>query len=459
MEDSSACFLPSTSLAPRIDMDFLTMKKVMASLAILSGVASLNAGPWDLESAIQMALENSPDARIAQSRIEGAEAMLAEARSYGRPQVSLESSYMQTDSPMMAFGAILNQRAFDFGLDFNRPGTIDNLNATATVGVNLYAGGQVLAGKRAAEAGVSAAGYGEAATRQALVAQTVKAYLDIRKATEALAAIESGVKAYEAAVFNARLRFEAGQVLKSDLLSLEVQLASTKEQLVEARHFQRLAKRGFGYVLGLPTDSEEVELVEVDDALYRITEPDTLDFAGRPELLALREQEKAAQEMRTVAAGGRKPRVMGFASYQYDQGWKTDNGADSWLAGVSVNLDLFNGGKSDAKLRQAEAQLAELRSGIRKAELGIGLEVEQARLAVELAKDRVAVTELALAQAEESAGLSRSRFEAGSLLTAELIGVEGRLMEARMRRVFALADETIAIAQLRKAVGLSPLQD
>ena len=110
-------------------------------------------------------------------------------------------------------------------------------------------------------------------------------------------------------------------------------------------------------------------------------------------------------------------------------------------------------------MRQAEAQLAELRQHIRKAELGIGLEVEQARLAVELAKDRVAVTELAQAQAEESASLSRSRFEAGSLLTAELIGVEGRLMEARMRSAVALADQKIAIAQLRRAVGVSPIQN
>ena len=71
---------------------------------------------------------------------------------------------MQTDSPMNAFGSILNQRAFNFGLDFNNPGTIDNLNATALLGVNLYSGGQVSAGKRAAEA-ARASARGSAAGR------------------------------------------------------------------------------------------------------------------------------------------------------------------------------------------------------------------------------------------------------------------------------------------------------
>lgn len=440
-------------------MNLKATRNFLSAAVIFSATYGLQAEQWTLEAAIEAALKNSPDAQVAQSRVRGAEAMLEEARSYGLPQVSLKGGYMQTDSPMNAFGSILNQRAFNFGLDFNNPGTIDNLNATALVGVNLYSGGQVNAGKRAAEAGLSAATLDDEATRQALVSQTAKAYLDIRKATEAVSALEAGVEAYEAAVSNARLRFEAGQVLKSDLLSLEVQLAQTKEQLVQAQHFQRLAKRGFAFVLGMAADGEEIELVENDPAIERIVEPENLDFSGRPELLALREREKAAKEMRVIAAGARKPKVMGFASYQYDQGWETDNGGDSWLAGVSVNMDVFNGGKSAAKIRQAEAQLSELRQYIRKAELGIGLEVEQARLAVELAKDRVAVTELSVAQAEESATLSRDRFDAGSLLAAELIGVEGRLIEARMRRVIALADQKIAIAELRKAVGVSPIQN
>lgn len=428
---------------------------VMVALLLL---CSLKGEEWTLEKAIATALENSPDLRVANARIQAAEAMLGEARSYGLPQVSLQGSYMQTDSPMMAFGSILNQRAFNFGLDFNNPGTIDNLNGTAMVGVNLYAGGQVEAGKEAASAGLEAAGFDDAAARHQLVALTVKSYLDIGKAEEAVAAVEAGVAAYEAAVSNAKLRYEAGQVLKADLLSLEVQLAQTKEQLVQARHFKRLADRAFLFALGVEGNGETVALAANDAALERILEPESLDFSGRPELQGLREREKAAGAMRKVATGGNKPQVMGFASYQYDEGWETGEGADSWMAGVKVSLNVFDGGRSKAKVLQAEAGLSEIREYIRKAELGIGLEVEQARLALELAKERVAVTTLSLAQAEESAALSRSRFESGALLTAELIGVEGRLMEARMRHAVAVADEVIAVADLRRAVGVYPIQ-
>jgi outer membrane protein TolC len=62
-----------------------------------------------------------------------------------------------------------------------------------------------------------------------------------------------------------------------------------------------------------------------------------------------------------------------------------------------------------------------------------------------------------VAQAEESARLSRERFSAGALLSAELIGVESRLAEARVQLAQTIAAERVALAELRLALGLSVL--
>jgi len=43
------------------------------------------------------------------------------------------------------------------------------------------------------------------------------------------------------------------------------------------------------------------------------------------------------------------------------------------------------------------------------------------------------------------------------VLIADVIGVEGRLIEARMRRAVAAADERIALAEWRCALGLTAL--
>ena len=168
-------------------------------------------------------------------------------------------------------------------------------------------------------------------------------------------------------------------------------------------------------------------------------------------------RQRAAEAMVEAARSGHRPSVNAFASYQYDHGWQLNRGADSWLAGVSVDVNLFDGGQTSGKIRQAAAELLQVKELRRKAELGIGLEVEQARLAHDDAVERLAVTASVVEQAEESASLTQARFQKEALLTADLIGAESRLIEARLRRTVAASDERMAVVDLRRALGFDPL--
>jgi len=427
---------------------------VAVSLALCALVPSLRAEVWTLDKALAAAEAQSPDAKIARHRIEGARAMIDQANAAWMPQVMIQGRYTQTNSSMMAFGSILNQRAFTYALDFNHPGRVDDLNASGTVAYNVYAGGRARAGREAARAGTRAAEQDLQAVRNQLGAEVLRSYLNIRKAREAVLALEAGVKAYEAGISAARARYDAGQLLKADLLSLEVQLAQTREMLSSARHGESLARRAFLFVLGQEGTATSVEIAQEDPSVSRVMAPDTHDFSRRPELLGLAEREKAAEAMVRVARGGRQPTVNAFASYQYSQGWQLDAHADGWMAGLTLDLNVWDGGQTSGKVRQSLAELSQVREMMRKVSLGIGLEVEQARLTHEDCLERLSVSEQAVAQAEEAAALSRARFEKGSLLAAELIGVESRLMEVRMRRTIALADERSSLADLRRAVGL-----
>lgn len=429
----------------------------LAASLLLAGAAPLSAAGWTAVQAVDTALRQSPDAALARQRVAAAEALITQARAAWYPQFSVSGRYTETNSPLLAFGSILNQRAFSSGLDFNHPGRIDNLNVTGAVAYNLYRGGRARAGRTAAEAGSRAAEHDLRAAQHLLAAEAIKALLNLRKAREAVGAVESGVRAYEAAAANARLRFEAGQVLKADLLSLEVQLAQTRETLTTTRHGAALAAQAFQYVLGLEPAAEPVELAPDDPALTALTAPESGDFSARPELAGWHERIRAAEALVAAARGARQPTVNAFASYQYDQGRQLGRHADSWLAGLFIDVNVFDGGQITGQVRQAAAELAQAKEMLRKARLGLALEVEQARLAHASARERIAVSAQAVAQAEESAALSRARFEKGALLAADLIGVEGRLIEARLRRTVAEADERIALVELRRALGQPPL--
>jgi outer membrane protein TolC len=435
------------------------MKPLLLSFLLAGALAApLSAEPWTAARAVEVALRQHPDAAAARARIEAAEAMVAQAEAAGRPRVSLSGRYTQTDSPMPAFGAILSQRAFTPGLDFNQPGRIDNLSVAGTVGYNLYSGGRTTAARQAARAGGRAAAEEARAVRNQLATRAIQTLLDLRKAREAVGAVEAGERAYAAAAANARLRFEAGQLLKADLLSLEVKLAETREQLTLARHGAALAAQAFLFILGeSPQAGATVELPGADPTLDALVPPAESAPADRPELAGLRARLEAAERRVETARGGRRPTVDAFASYQHDRGWKLDRRGDGWLAGVSFDVAVFDGGETAARVRLAEAELAQVRAALRQAELGLALETERARLGHAAARERLAVSARTVDQAEESAALSRARFEQGALLAADLIGAESRLVEARLRRSVAEADERLALAELHRALGFAPL--
>lgn len=434
----------------------MTLLRIVTVLAFAGGAAAGRAEVWTVDAAVNTALRQNPDVQSARHRIEAASAMVKQADSAWLPQVFVTGSYTQSNSAMNGLTAALNQRNFSFDLNFNRPGWVDDLNLTGTAVYNLYNGGQPTARRAAARAGTRAAEQDLRAVQQQLATEVVKVMLTLHKAREGVAALEAGVKVYDASVANARLRFEAGQMLKADVLSLEVQAARTREQLFSARQGAALAARTFTFVLGGDPTSEPVELAPNDPALSGLIAPDVSDFSQRPELLGLQERLRAAEALVDAARGGHRPNVNAYVSAQYDQGWQYARHGDSLQGGVSVELSVFDGGRTNAKIRQATAELAQMKAVLRKTSLGIGLEVEQARLALATARERAAVTAGAVAQAEESAALSRARFEKGALLAVELIGAESRLIEMRLGQTLAAADERIAVIELRRALGLPP---
>jgi len=108
-------------------------------------------------------------------------------------------------------------------------------------------------------------------------------------------------------------------------------------------------------------------------------------------------------------------------------------------------------------VREAHANLEIAHEEERKLRLALDLEVEQARLELKTAEERLRVTEQVVAQASESAGINRARFEQGAALVTQVIDAESALLAARVRRAEAEADQRIAVAAPRKALGLPQL--
>jgi len=406
---------------------------------------------WTARNSVAFSLANSPDSRLATQRMEMANAAVTQARVAYYPHVDISAGYGQTNNPMYSFGNILNQGVFSPSIDFNDPGRTDNINVRAGVEYRFYNGGRDQAGIEAAEAGLAGSGMDLQSVHARLAFEVLRSFQSIIQAQEMLAARKTSLAAIDSSLTVARARYDAGDLLKADLLNLEVQQSRASENLILAGHGLELSQKIFLNLLGL---REGVVTIDPQSGNEQQL-PQDRSYAARSELQSLIHAEEAAEAQLRVAESGNLPTVDGFASYQYDKGYVMDGDGDSWIAGVKVNYRLYEGNKTSADIAKAKALLATIRAQRDKVELGMDLEVKQADLNYRRAVQRLEVTVKMVEQAEESARLSRTRFLEGVILSSDLIDVETRLSDALVRQSVAKATIRIATADLRRAMGLA----
>lgn len=405
---------------------------------------------WTEEQAVTFAVAGNPDSNIARKRIEQAIAAATMTRASDYPLVNVSSEYSQTNTPMYSFGNILNQGAFDNSIDFNDPGRTDNLQLKAQISYRLYNGGKDLAAQEAADAHINVSETDLVAVHQQLGFEVVKTFQAIIQAKEMVAVREEALASITTALEVGKARFDAGDLLQQDLLSLELQQSRASENLIRSEHSLALTKRIFLTLLGL--QEGEVNVASNSGVDQEI--PLSIDYQNHHRLTRLKAIEQEALAEIKKSEGDRLPSVDAFASYQVDKGWELDEHGDSWMAGVRLNYTLFDGRKSSSQITIAQLRLQEIQSLRKKTELALNLEFQQALLDYEQAQKSMAVTDKMVAVAKEAARLSRARFTEGVVLASDLIDFEMRLSDAQARHLAARADYQVAIANLRRAAGL-----
>ncbi len=407
---------------------------------------------WTVVAAVRQALKGNPDAGIARRRIEAARAAIDQARAAFYPRLDVGAEYGGTDNPMYSFGNILNHGSFSNSINFNDPGVTDNLHLAATLRYRLYNGGRDQAGLAAAKARHQAEQQQQAAVLSTLANQVVRSFYTIVQAKEIVEARKSAVTAITASLGVAKARYAAGNLLKANLLDIEVQQSAAHERLIQAHHGYDLAKRAFLNLLGLRLDDVRLDV----DQQFPQQIPENPSSNQRPEIKSLDAMIRAAEEQLTRAKAGYLPTADLFGSYQVDQGFVNETGSgNSWMAGVRLNYNLYEGNRTRAAIAAATAELAKAKELRRKMALAVSLEIEQAQLALKQAEERLVVTDKQVRLARESARLFRERFREGVILSSSLIDAENRLTDARVHASIARAAKKIAIADLRRAAGLA----
>jgi outer membrane protein TolC len=421
----------------------------------------LNTQSFTLDQAIDYALANNPDLQIASERIGQAEAQLGIALSAFYPQVTARVGYQHSNNPAEVFGMIVSQRDFDANSisTINDPGYRQNFRPEIIGKLSLFRGGQDYQNKKAAELGIDVAEFERSTVRNALIEAVTATYYAYLAAIEAQKVAQDSIAAITSELNQTKLQYEAGTVLKSDVLSLEVQLAEAQTAEIRAANGIDITKASIANLLGLSSFQTFI----VASSASTLPKPklpasfnDLLDqaIAQRPEVKAAANQVEISLRKLKSEQGAYLPKADAYVSYgQNSQSPGFNSEKDNVTAGVTVEMDLFSGFNTQQRVKAAERKAAEARETERKTKLAIEQEVKTAFLNFKEALARLKVTEASVLSADEALRLVNEERRAEVVTVTRYIEAEVARNNAQSNTIAAHYDALSAEAALKKAIG------
>lgn len=448
---------------PLTGLAWLTLPLLFLGTQGTSAAAQATTGPaaeLTLAGAVKLALEKHPALRAASHQAAAAAAGVDQARAGFLPRVDFSEGITRSDNPVYAFGSLLNQGRFtaaDFAVDrLNHPDPISNWRTNVGGSVPLFMGGRTILGYQQAELGRESAERGRARVEHEVIFGVLRAYYGILLAQEAQATVEASVRTAEANLAAAEARNEAGVAVASDVLAARVRLARLKEEAIAAANQVKLARASLNDAMGVALDQPYKITGQLDLLPPRYNQLEGLEELAREQRpdyrqAALEEQRLEKEVLR--AKGAFLPTMHLMGNYEINNHRFSSEGQDSWAVGVFLNVNLFNGGADRARLVEAQANHQRAVALRERLASTIGLEVHDAFLALQTARERVTVAKDAVTHAAESLRIVQDRYDAGLTTIVELLDNETALTAARTNLTRTLYDATVGQAKLDLSLG------
>jgi outer membrane protein len=388
--------------------------------------------PISLEQAVRIALEKNPQRKAALADTRAASASVTEARANLLPRVTFSETATRGNDPVYVFGSKLRQQRFgaaDFSLSsLNTPEPLGNFSTRFGATWNLFDSFASWRAVTRAERMKDAAGDQLARSDQEIIFRVVDSFYAILLAKKRLEVDEQALETAQAILDQSKNRYQSGLAVESNLLSAQVRLAARQEERIRAQNDLALARAQLSTSMGVPAETEydpAGALAEKNLPAPSLEEVEKQALKLRPDLEQIRSEESAQDQSLRIAKASFGPRVSAFGNWEADNPtFLAGGGGNNWLAGINVELDLFEGGAKRAELAREHALEDKLTARNSMATDAIRLEVRRAYYQMDAARRQIEVARAAIAQAQESLRINQNRYDSGLSTISDLLAAE-----------------------------------
>ena len=419
---------------------------VFAFLFLISGFSYLaNASQDDAivlteKEAIEIALKNNYDILSKKEEIKAASARLKQAWSEAFPYISASANYLRyEDHPFITYE--------------------DNRDYSFSVSQILFSGGRVANTIDSAGKGLKATQEGSKELENEIIYSAKQSFYNIILAKESVRIKKETLELAEENLSITKERYKKGEASHYDLLRSEVEVANIKPQLIKAENFLKTSYNLLKVLLGIDPSRE----IRVKGGFnYAPEEVDlnrevNLALEKRPALKEIALQEKAAKAQLRAAFAGYLPQVnLNFTDYaNQKEAFSVGREAydDYWVATISVNMPIFDGFLTYAKVKEAKAKQRKLSILRKKLKDSVKVEVENAVLDLESAKSTVESQKENVERAREAYQIIKHRYALGQASQLDLLDARVALSTAQVNFAQSLYDFMVAKAKLGYVVG------
>ncbi|VWX63042.1 Toluene efflux pump outer membrane protein TtgI [Burkholderiales bacterium 8X] len=375
--------------------------------------------------------------------IQSAAARLAEARALAR-------STDADRSPQLGLGAGASRQAGADRTLGTKPATLITAGANLSYELDLF--GRLGRASEAARLDADAREGLLQSTRLLVQAETAQTYLALRAIDAERAIVRETVEAYRGTLDLTQRRQRAGDIAELDVARVETELAVNESQALTLDRRRAELEHALGVLTGDGASSFELRGGDWSTALPIIPAGvPAVVLARRPDVSAAQKSVLAAQARVGVAQAAWFPSISltgagGYASPELGDLFKWS--ARSWGIGALLSLPILDGGRREAGLQGARAQLDGARASYREQVLNAFKDVEDQLSSLRILEAQADVQARAVASARRATVLSDSRYRNG--LVSQLDLLDARRSELNNRRQ-ALQ---VRSAQYQSTVGL-----
>ena len=240
-----------------------------------------------------------------------------------------------------------------------------------------------------------------------------------------------------------------------DTLRARVEFQNRQQQLIVARNQYAKQKLALVRAIGLPTGQEialtskapydHLATTGIDASVQRA-------YASRSDYLAAVQQVRAAEHYRKGATAEHYPTLDLLADYG-DLGINFGNSHGTYSVSGRLNIPIFQGGKAHADVLQADATLRQARAQLDNLRGQIEYEVRTALLDIAAADEQVEVARSSVDLAEQTLIQARDRFSAGVTDNLEVVQAQQTVAAAHESYISSLYAHNLAKIELVRAMG------